>query len=439
MARTTALLTAYALALASVPAPTLALDLDPTDPTSIASTAGTIAAGLMANYYDAASTAGDFTQPQPWFWWLSGSGWNAVLDYTILTNDTAYEAQLRAALTENLGAGYDFAPAAQAGWEANDDQMYWLYGALTALEYGVGDLQPCEGAGAGAAGTCANSWLSVATNAFAVFVARWDGAAATCGGGLKWQYDPSANGYTYKNSVTNGGFFQTAARLARLTGNATYAEWAGRIWDWSAAVGLMGPEFDVIDGASDGGADNCTTFDSTRWSYNAATYLHGAANMYAYTGASGWAPDADQAALWEGRVQGVLAAANRTFFSPPAGNATGVMYEPKCEPASSCNIDQTSFKSSLARWLGKTAVLVPSAAETALSLLATSARAAAASCTTVAASTSGAAAQLACGRRWWNADGFDGYSDFGTMLSALEVVQSLLVTSAPGLVTMASS
>lgn len=252
----------------------------------------------------------------------------------------------------------------------------------------------------------------------------WNTDIGTCAGGLKWQYNPSAAGYYYKNSVTNGAFFQTAARLARYTDNATYAEWAVKIFDWSTAVGLVASNFSVYDGAADDGSVNCTTKDHTQWSYNVATYLHGAAHMYAYTGGD---------SVWEARVQGFVDAANATFFSPPSGNATGVMYEQKCELSSTCSSDQTNFKSSLARWMSKAAVLVPSVKSDVMALLAASAKSAAASCT---AGTSG---NTVCGMKWWTADGFDGYSDFGSMMSALEVVQSLMVTKAPQLATLASS
>lgn len=48
-------------------------------------------------------------------------------------------------------------------------------------------------------------------------VARWDNT--TCDGGLHWQIYPSnPNGLDY-NSVSNGGFFQVSARLARATEN----------------------------------------------------------------------------------------------------------------------------------------------------------------------------------------------------------------------------
>lgn len=405
----------------------LALDLDTSSATAVSQTASTIASGLFNTYYNASATTGDFNQPEPWFWWRSGAGWTGMLDYTVYTNDTTYQQALLTALAENVGSEYDFAPAEQEGWSANDDQMYWVYSALTALEYGFDAIEPCVGEGTGAYGTCANSWLSIAVNAFETWVTRWNTDAATCNGGLKWQHRTTAGGYYYKNSVTNGGFFQSAARLARYTGNATFAEWADKIFDWSTSTGLVRTTFNVYDGASDEGTDNCTVINDDQWSYNVATYMHGAANMFTYTRDRGIS---ERQVLWLQRVRGFLGAANLTFFSPPAGNATGVMYEQNCELDSSCSTDQTTFKSSLARWMGKTAMLVPSEAEPIYGLLATSAKAAAASCSDTG--------DVTCGMKWWTADGFDGLTDFGSQLSALEMVQSLLVTNAPGYATLAS-
>lgn len=99
---------------------TLAIDLDTTSSTSISSVSQTIASSLFATYHNASSTAGDFVQPQPWFWWLSGSAWTTFMDYTVFTADTTYKADLLAALAESVGANNDFVPAAQSGWEAND-------------------------------------------------------------------------------------------------------------------------------------------------------------------------------------------------------------------------------------------------------------------------------------------------------------------------------
>ncbi|KAH8668476.1 glycoside hydrolase [Xylariales sp. PMI_506] len=407
-----------ALAVASVAA---GLDLDVTDATSIKSAAATIAEGLYV-YHNPSSTAGQFNQPQPWYWWLSGNGWNGLLDYTIYTGDTTYQDDLLSALAENVGENYDFAPAAQSGWEANDDQVYWAYNALTALEYNFTAL-PCVAA-SGSATDCANSWLALSVNVFDDFVTRWAADAGTCGGGLKWQYDPTASGYYYKNAVTNGGFFQTAARLARYTGNATYASWAAEIWDWSVGVGLVTSDYAVLDGAGDEDGANCSTFSTQQWSYNLATYLHGAANMYAYA-----ANGSDEQADWESRVQALVTTAAGTFSSPFA-NATGVLYEPDCELTASCSTDQTAFKSSLARWMAKAAVLVPSVSANVTTVLQASAEGAAAACSGYGNST--------CGFKWY-VGGFDGSAmDFGTELSALEAVQSLLASSAPALAVVSS-
>ncbi|KAI0901535.1 glycoside hydrolase family 76 protein [Annulohypoxylon nitens] len=388
-----------------------ALNLDVNNPSSIKSIAAEVAKGLYT-YHDPSSTAGQFRQPQSWFWWESGSAWNALMDYTMYTGDTTYKADLLSSLGQNVGSNYDFAPAEQQNWEANDDQVYWVYNALSAMEYDF-DALPCDTSNAKGDDSCANSWLAIGTNAFNDFVTRWNKDSATCGGGLKWQYDETANGYYYKNSVSNGGFFQTAARLARYTGNQTFGDWATKVWDWSTSVGFVSADFHVFDGAGDDKGANCTSINKDEWSYNIASYLHGAAHMYAFT----------KDAAWETRVQGLLKAAQSTFFGPNS-NATNVMYEQKCELSSACNVDQTSFKASLSRWLGKVAVLVPSTKATIEPLLQASASGAALSCSGYGNST--------CGVQWYTGE-FDGQSDLGVELSALEAIQSLLATSAPKL------
>ncbi|KAI1273062.1 glycoside hydrolase [Xylaria sp. FL0933] len=373
-----------------------ALQLSTTDTSSIKAAAGQVAKGLYV-YHNEAATTGQFNQPQPWFWWLSGSGWTGLMDYTMYTKDTTYKADLLSALKKNVGPNFDFVPPEQSGWEANDDQAYWVYNALTAMEYGFETLPGGP------------SWEVVATNAFNLYVKRWNTDSETCNGGLKWQYNPTANGWTYKNAVTNGAFFQTAARLARYTGNQTFADWATKIWDWSRGVGLVSADYHVYDGTSDDSGANCTSVNHDEWSYNIATYLHGAAHMFNFT----------DDPVWEERVHGFVETAGTTFFTPAK---TGIMYEQKCEPSHACTTDQTSFKASLSRWLGKTAVLVPSAKATIMGMLEKSAAGAAQSCVGNGNSTCGVS---------WTGKGFDGQSDFGVELSALETIQSLLAFEAP--------
>ncbi|KAI0396482.1 glycoside hydrolase family 76 protein [Xylariaceae sp. FL0594] len=373
-----------------------ALDLNINDAQSIKSAASTVAKGLYV-FHNEAATTGQFDQPKPWFWWLSGSGWNGLMDYTVYTQDTTYKKDLLSALSKNVGPNFDFVPPEQAGWEANDDQAYWLFNALTAMEYNFDTLPG------------APSWETISTNAFNLFVKRWQDDSETCSGGLKWQYNPKANGWTYKNAVTNGAFFQTAARLARYTGDQKFADWAVKIWDWSRGVGLVSQDYHVYDGTGDDKGANCSQVNRDEWSYNIASFIHGAAHLYNFT--------ADP--TWENHVHGLVDTAAATFFNPAK---TGIMVEQKCEANHACSTDQTSFKASLARWLGKTAVLVPSLKQTIVPLLEKSAQGAAKSCSGLGNST--------CGQSWTTGS-FDGQSDFGVELSALETIQSLLVFEAP--------
>ena len=124
------------------------------------------------------------------------------------------------------------------------------------------------------------SWLSLAQATFNLQANRWD--TEHCGGGLRWQIFSFNKGYDYKNSISNGGFFQLAARLARYTGNQTYADWAEKTWDWMADSVLMTKDYVVYDGAQILSPPNCTEPSPIQWTYNVGTMLMGAANMWNY-------------------------------------------------------------------------------------------------------------------------------------------------------------
>src|SRR4051812_10428670 len=64
--------------------------------------------------------------------------------------------------------------------------------------------------------TGALSWLSLAQNIFNMQ------DTTSCNGGLKWQISTSEAGYDYKNSISNGLYFQLGACLAKLTGSPEY-------------------------------------------------------------------------------------------------------------------------------------------------------------------------------------------------------------------------
>ncbi|KAL9116450.1 MAG: hypothetical protein Q9187_007025, partial [Circinaria calcarea] len=367
------------------------IELDPDNPESVKAAASKVAYGMMKYYKgnETGQTPGLF--PDPYFWWEAGAAFGAMLDYYYYTGDPTYNEVTMEALLAQVGPNNDYMPPNQTKTEGNDDQGFWALAAMTAAEQkfpNPPDNQP--------------QWLALAQAVFNSQALRWD--TTTCAGGLKWQIFAFNNGYNYKNSISNGCFFNMGARLAVYTGNQTYADWAERTWDWVNAVGLMSPRYQVFDGTDDN--KNCSELNHIQWTYNAGVYLLGAANMYAY------------------RVESLLNA-TAVFFHPTSPN---VMYEVACEPQGNCNLDQASFKAYLSRWMAATTKLAPFTTDFIMTKLRASAIAAAKQCT-------GGADGTTCGIRWTTNGVWDGSSGVGQQMSALEVIQSNLISSVAAPVT----
>lgn len=79
-------------------------------------------------------------------------------------------------------------------------------------------------------------WQELCINAFSDYVRRWK--ASTCGG-LQWRFHPENAGFHYKNTISNGAFFQLSARLLCMSGNQAYFNWANKIYNWSVEIGLV--------------------------------------------------------------------------------------------------------------------------------------------------------------------------------------------------------
>lgn len=80
-------------------------------------------------------------------------------------------------------------------------------------------------------------------------------------------------------AIANGCFFNIGARLARYTGNETYAKHAEETWEWLWGVNYIDNEkWLVYDGGHVG--KNCTDINKATFSYNAAILIQGAAFMY---------------------------------------------------------------------------------------------------------------------------------------------------------------
>ncbi|KAK5660477.1 hypothetical protein OQA88_13025 [Cercophora sp. LCS_1] len=380
--------------VAAVPvliAAALPKDLNMTDPTSVKAVTKTIAAEAMS-YYKGNETAFVDLDP-PYYWWQCGAFFGSMLDYTHFTGDNTYEKTIHTALVQQRGPDNDFMLPTHFGQEGNDDQAMWGFSIMAAAERNFPQPDPNI-----------PSWLQLSENIWNSMVSRWNTTA--CNGGLLWQiFASNPNGLDYKNTVSNGGLFQLSARLARATGNQTYIEWAEKVWDWTQAVGLIDPDYNVQDGAHS--RHNCTDINPVSFSYTASIYMYGAAVMSDVTG--------DQ--KWTERTEKILEAA-KSFFSP-FENATNIMYEHACEHVGTCNTDMRSFKAYFSRFTYQSTWFVPSIIPTVNELFHTSAEAAARSCT-------GGAAGTSCGHRWYTG-GFDGETGLGEQMSALETIQGVIV------------
>ncbi|KAH7035500.1 glycoside hydrolase [Microdochium trichocladiopsis] len=336
--------------------------------------------------------------PAPHYWWQAGAAWGSMLDYSHYTGDSSYDETITQALLSQVGPKHDFMVPLHYGSEGNDDQAFWSFAILDAAERNF--PQPDDSI---------PPWLTIAENIWNTMAPRWD--MSSCGGGLNWQIFPdNPNGMNYKNSVANGGFFLMSARLARATGNQTYVDWANKVYDWSAKIGLIDAQYNVYDGA--GANKQCTDTNQVRFTYTQGIYTYGAAVMNDVTGGSG---------PWGDRTQGLLNAA-KIYFGGPNNVAPNVMWEPACEAAGVCNYDMTSFKAYMSRFLWNTAQMMPSTRPAVEALLKPSAMAAAKAC-------AGGDSGTACGHKWYTG-GFDGQTGLGEQMTALETIQGLLSGSA---------
>jgi mannan endo-1,6-alpha-mannosidase len=383
-----------------------ALGVDFTSAASIKSAARLLAQDTL-NYYSGhlpGFTPGNL--PEPYYWWECGALFGSLIDYRHYTGDTHFDALVMQGMQHQVGPNLDFMPPNQTKTLGNDDQGFWALSAISAAE--VNYPNPPEGQ---------PQWLALAQAVFNTQAPRWE--MSSCGGGLRWQIYTFNGGYTYKNSVSNGVFMDLGARLALYTGNATYAEWAEKTWDWMESVKLIDENGAVLDGCDE--LLDCREVNGVPWSYNAGVVLHTAASMHAYMLTLPNEPKRKvEEAKWKERIDRVLTMTIRTFFHHPSGpTSPGVMYEPACEPINSCNVDQQSFKAFLSRWLAWTSILAPWTAGQIRPLLRGSAVEAMKACT-------GGASGRECGLRWTE-NGFDGVVGVGQTMAALEVLQSALL------------
>ncbi|GAB7346954.1 hypothetical protein MBLNU459_g2011t2 [Dothideomycetes sp. NU459] len=369
----------FYITMLTVPADALSLDI--TSASSIRDASSTIAHDLMSYYVGNEPGGTPGLLPGPYYWWEAGGMWGHMVTYWYYTGDETYNSVVTTAIQFQVGTGKDFLPTNQTKDEGNDDQVFWAFTAMDAAELNFPEATSSD----------APSWLSLAQAVFNEMADRWD--TGTCGGGLRWQIYSFNAGYNYKNAIPNLGFFQLAARLARYTGNDTYTDWAEKTWLWytdSVLWGAAGHE--VYDGTSTDA--NCTSADHLQWTYNYAAGLGGLAYMYNHT-------LDDQ---WLNVLQPLLNTTLITFF--PSSMGDKIMVEITCQPL-------------------VIAQLVPSLHEQVYTYLRASAQGAAGQC-------DGGTDGTMCGMEW-NTTTWDGTYGVGQEMSALAVVQSLMIDVDPSL------
>lgn len=244
-----------------------AITLDLASVSSIKQASSIVAKDLMSMYTGNQPGQIPGNLPAPYYWWEAGAFCGVMIDYWYFTGDAQYNDIITQAMLWQVGPDDDFMPPNQTKTEGNDDQAFWGMAALSAAEQRFPNPPSDQ-----------PQWLALAQAVFNTQAARWD--TTSCGGGLKWQIFTFNTGYNYKNTISNGCFFNMASRLAVYTANDTYARWADKMWDWCFAIGLISSDYEIFDGSDDN--LNCSQVDHVRWTYNAGTFLIGAANMYNY-------------------------------------------------------------------------------------------------------------------------------------------------------------
>ena len=317
-----------------------------------------------------------------YYWWEAGAMWGALINYWQYTGDTSYNPTVMQALQYQVGPDQNYNPPNQSSDMGIDDQAFWAFSALDAAEANF--EAPPEGD---------PSWLSLAQAVFNFQTDYWDNQ--TCGGGFRWQVFSFNSGYNLKNTISNGGNFQLAARLAMYTGNQSYADWANMVWDWMESSKLFETQNNILYIWDNVDADQeCQTVQNFVWSYNYGTLIMGAAAMYNFTNGD---------AVWQQRIQTLLDSCFFVFFPEKYGGNT--MTEIQCESNSICDSDQSSFKAYLSRWLAVTKLIAPFTEPQITPKLAASAQAAAGQC-------DGGNNGEMCGRQWYTTT-WDGSTGVG--------------------------
>ena len=329
----------------------------------------------------------------------------SLIDYWYYTGDSTYNDITMQAMIHQITPKGDFMPQNQTKAMGNDDQGFWGTTAMMAAE-NVFPNPPSD----------QPQWLAAAQAVFNEFVGRWDQEVTdgNCGGGLRWQVFPFNGGYDYKNSVSNGCFFNIAARLARFTGNSTYLDWATKIYEWEVSQGLILDDGTIYDGIEIiETTHKCQNIHKEEYTYNYGLFIQGAAFAY----------NVSANETWKGRIDSLLDKLELSFTN------NSIIFEAGCELYGKCNLDQLGFKGYTLRFLASAAHLVDWTSTKISKLISTSAEAAAAICTGPTGNIGSRDTlpfkgidHTGCGFKWIPKGVFDSNTGVGSQMNALSAV-----------------
>ncbi|KAF3192580.1 hydrolase 76 protein [Orbilia oligospora] len=321
------------LALSLAPVVLGQLKIDVSKPDTLRAAAKVVMQNLVNDYTSQKPFVAGLL-PSEYSFFESGVFFNTVLNYAAFTGDKTYNSLFEKDFFNQIGENANFIPRNSSARIVNDDVGYWALAAMSAAEFG-----------ASPADTSMPSYLTLADNVFNDFVRRWDDKA--CGGGLRWAIQASDDRYDFKDTNSNGVFFELAARLGFKTGNTTYFDWANKVYDWTAKTKLIGTLDtnnlgQVLAGASV--KDKCQQVDQSYYSAQQANYVYGAAIMYAKATTS----------TWLDRLGALVHYTSSAYFGPQQYVDDGrsqVVNEAGCEYDNKCTLDQKAGKAILFRSL----------------------------------------------------------------------------------------
>ncbi|KAF7335109.1 Glycoside hydrolase family 18 protein [Mycena venus] len=248
--------------------------------------------------------------------WTDSNKWETIYNYMVITGDKQFDIF-------NEQVEYPFPDGSSGpnwnnlfknlGEPASYDDALWTSIMFFKLGDGMGNNQDYYKFGAGILAYVKNNALDTTSK-------------CQPGSGVWWNSDRN-----YKNTVTNGLFLLANGLAFERLNDNMFRQDALDTWGWLSASGLRGTDGIWRDGISwDSKAQSCSLSGGI-YSYNQGTIPAGLGLLYKITGGT----NADYLTDAELTINAV--------FSGAQGLTTnGILREPICDPAPSCNKDRSN-------------------------------------------------------------------------------------------------